>query len=429
LGWFIALIRNTFDWEESSAWFANRDKSNYNVSAEDTPYFKLRSYQVASVRDYRDSTRGLRYGLYQRGSGYKSAGDNEVADPAIFALRDLLNNWDPDDTRPELWETSAAHPDHHLPRDKRGVVRRLDFQNEEDMALALQYRQQEVPFVVFNVTELDAAVGKFSVRSLLQSFGSVPRAAERSDNNHFMYYSAKLSVKAALAYSDWRAPQVDVPLTFSKFLRLAERAETQRAAGVLPLHHLTIDAREGLRTPWVREALPFFDPHRENNFFIVDNRHFKGIHCSFGVRGLVQEAHYDSERDFVAVVRGRERYVLLPPSQCRKLSLLPHGHPSGRHSDVDWSDAAAVERAAPLGDARATEAVISSGDILYLPSYWFHYVVSQDATIQCNVRSGFSDAGKSFIDECMSERAPAKSRVRAALKEGVLFDALSSTSN
>jgi hypothetical protein len=32
------------------------------------------------------------------------------------------------------------------------------------------------------------------------------------------------------------------------------------------------------------------------------------------------------------------RYILQPPSECKHLHLYPRGHPSARHSDVDWSN-------------------------------------------------------------------------------------------
>lgn len=46
------------------------------------------------------------------------------------------------------------------------------------------------------------------------------------------------------------------------------------------------------------------------------------------------------------------------------------------------------------------QAVISAGEVLYLPSYWFHYIVSQDASIQCNARSGDSVVGREEIEKC-----------------------------
>jgi hypothetical protein len=40
------------------------------------------------------------------------------------------------------------------------------------------------------------------------------------------------------------------------------------------------------------------------------------------------------------------------------------------------------------------------GEALFLPSYWFHYIISQDASIQCNARSGESSKGKDEIASC-----------------------------
>lgn len=40
------------------------------------------------------------------------------------------------------------------------------------------------------------------------------------------------------------------------------------------------------------------------------------------------------------------------------------------------------------------------GEMLYIPSYWFHYIISLDASIQCNARSGESDVGKEHIANC-----------------------------
>ena len=84
------------------------------------------------------------------------------------------------------------------------------------------------------------------------------------------------------------------------------------------------------------------------------------------MKGVVAAAHYDGKRNFVAMVgawcmlgtapilrphrsltlpaalpppqvRGKKRYVLLPPAACEHLFLRPRGDPSARHSPVDWS--------------------------------------------------------------------------------------------
>ena len=50
------------------------------------------------------------------------------------------------------------------------------------------------------------------------------------------------------------------------------------------------------------------------------------------------------------------------------------------------------------------------GEVLF-PAYWFHYIISQDASIQCNCRSGNSRVGEAEINQCMqkvSERQKGK---------------------
>jgi hypothetical protein len=45
------------------------------------------------------------------------------------------------------------------------------------------------------------------------------------------------------------------------------------------------------------------------------------------------------------------------------------------------------------------------GEALYIPSFWFHYIISQDSSIQCNARSGESDRWKDAIAECGFRRS------------------------
>jgi hypothetical protein len=48
----------------------------------------------------------------------------------------------------------------------------------------------------------------------------------------------------------------------------------------------------------------------------------------------------------VAMLRGSKRYILNPPTECKRLGIISDkNHPSYRHSVIDWSDEAqAVSR-------------------------------------------------------------------------------------
>ena len=40
------------------------------------------------------------------------------------------------------------------------------------------------------------------------------------------------------------------------------------------------------------------------------------------------------------------------------------------------------------GKAPSISTVLKEGEVLYIPSNWFHYIISLQKSAQCNVRSG-----------------------------------------
>jgi hypothetical protein len=37
------------------------------------------------------------------------------------------------------------------------------------------------------------------------------------------------------------------------------------------------------------------------------------------MRGIIAEAHYDSGRNMVAMLKGKKRYIISPPTTCKQL--------------------------------------------------------------------------------------------------------------
>ena len=95
----------------------------------------------------------------------------------------------------------------------------------------------------------------------------------------------------------------------------------------------------------------------------------KGINCRFGMKGVAATAHYDGGRNFIAMLRGRKRYILSPPSECKAMHLLPRGDPSARHSVIDWTNISDVKAYPDFATSRATEVMLAEGEILYIPRY------------------------------------------------------------
>jgi len=154
---------------------------------------------------------------------------------------------------------------------------------------------------------------------------------------------------------------------------------------------------------FIYEQLPFFDPtkRKSSEFYIVDPHQERGINCRFGMRGVTAANHFDMSRNTIAVLGGERRYVLANPDQCTKMGLYPKGHPSVRHSSVDWSSSTPQESwPENFKDARVNEVVLHAGDVLYLPTNWFHFIVNLSLNYQCNARSGITHETAKFIQEC-----------------------------
>mmetsp|Transcript_13128 Transcript_13128/g.19141 ORF Transcript_13128/g.19141 Transcript_13128/m.19141 type:complete len:84 (-) Transcript_13128:111-362(-) len=81
------------------------------------------------------------------------------------------------------------------------------------------------------------------------------------------------------------------------------------------------------------------------------------------------------------------------------MNICDRSHPSGRHSATDWNDPD-LETYPEFKDATANEVVLQAGDVLYLPTHWFHYIISQDLNWQCNARSGITANYEHHIQEC-----------------------------
>lgn len=117
------------------------------------------------------------------------------------------------------------------------------------------------------------------------------------------------------------------------------------------------------------------------------------------MRSTIAECHYDSNRNFIINLGGIRRWILASPSQCDSLYLYPPGHPSSRHSKVNWA-APDYVKYPKFSLAQTHEVILKPGDILYLPTGWFHYIVSLNINYQCNSRSGTTSREMNHLRKC-----------------------------
>jgi hypothetical protein len=112
-------------------------------------------------------------------------------------------------------------------------------------------------------------------------------------------------------------------------------------------------------------------------------------------QGVAATTHYDPSHNVVLQVAGAKVWLLWPPEQLPALRLHPHSHPSRRQTRMQLLPLAT--QAPPLAAGagahpgysrtRALRVTVAPGQLLYVPPYWAHAVLTQEAGVSLSVVS------------------------------------------
>jgi hypothetical protein len=328
--------------------------------------------------------------------------------PYDWTLLDVLTHWPPDDPRPR-------------PQVYQGLCV-FDFTKEYQKAM--NYRENELPFVVRNDPQVQKAVARWNSPNYMQRMlgSEVKHRTEFSENNHFLYWNKppdnkkmkrpNLPKKSLRPWQrimetpqNWTQPTKMMRMTYDEWLDHANVTDEKLGPDQPHWYFRLIGCGEtgpqgecdAGSSEYLYDELTFFQP--KPSLYMVDPNQQKGIHCRFGMKGVIAENHFDGSRNSIAVLGGERRYILSHPNQCDFLSLWPKGHPSARHSAVDWSTPD-LDKHPEFAMAKGNEVVLKPGDVLYLPTNWFHYIISLSLNFQCNTRSGISQDYMQPIHQC-----------------------------
>ncbi|KAL3796675.1 hypothetical protein HJC23_009975 [Cyclotella cryptica] len=314
------------------------------------------------------------------------------------------------------------------------VLQHFDYQDPVQLEAAVKYRNLELPFKVYNVPEVAAAGLKWTDEYLASHFDGVkdgiPQSSgmcQQSVDHFFAFHRAEIWDVDVLG----DPPSLDLNWNFDKWARHSVYAD---AVG-LPINETHyywqsgVPKGERLRSEkswtFVSRDLPSFSSPKPT-FFGFNPPEQKGIQCRFGERGVTAATHYDGGRNMIAMMTGAKRYILSPPNACPQLGVVTsRHHPSYRHSMLNFGRVTLVGKDARssdvnmsdrekdwlkiAGNAPTLSTVLKASEVLYLPSHWFHYIVSLQKSAQCNTRSGIQKEGNpNFgglhdVEQCIGE--------------------------
>ncbi|KAL7511406.1 hypothetical protein ACHAXN_008604 [Cyclotella atomus] len=324
--------------------------------------------------------------------------------PRLEPMRTIFETWGQDDL--------------DNPPDKIvEVLQHFDYQSEWQMEAAIKYRDLELPFKVYNVPEVTAAGLKWTDEYLSDNFAKdddfqapqMRASVSKSVDNFFAFYQPHKWDTELLGPT----PSIDVDWTFDKWARHAVYADEVGLSSNAKHYYLETGVGKNERYKpmehwtFVSRDLPSFSSP-EPTFFGFNPPEQKGIQCRFGERGVTAATHYDEGRNMVAMMTGAKRYILSPPNACPKLGVVTsRNHPSYRHSMLNFGRVTLLDESDDVlemsqeerewlkiaAEAPTLSTVLKAGEVLYIPSHWFHYIVSLQKSAQCNTRSGIHEEG------------------------------------
>jgi hypothetical protein len=110
-----------------------------------------------------------------------------------------------------------------------------------------------------------------------------------------------------------------------------------------------------------------------------------------GHSGVLATTHYDSSHNYVVQVFGRKRWLLWPPSELAALRLHPSTHPSRRQTRMQLVEQSTAAEAASLASGytrlAAHQEVLGPGEVLYVPPFWAHAVLTEEAGLSLSFLS------------------------------------------
>jgi hypothetical protein len=348
--------------------------------------------------------------------------------PVLRSLRDILTDW------PQNQDRSSAIV-------MKETLQHFNYSDPVDLESARRFRDAGLPFKVYDVPDLQDAARLWTDDYLSQQF-------DKSHKNKNLQGVCQESIDHFfLFFRSWNLPVLGLPpirhndWTYQKWAEHAAYADAVQLSNDLPHFYYQAgtdpdDRHRALKDrTFLTRDLPTLTAAKRKFFNFAPHRDHDddGVQCRFGERGVVAATHQDQGRNMVALIKGAKRYILQPPNQCSKLGIVVDSNsPLSRHSllnlghirylgyDKDNDDSASssnmskeeiawLERAAT---SRAVETVLKQGEVLYIPSHWFHYIESLQRSAQCNVRSGVDKMGtKEFggmrdIVQCSDDASP-----------------------
>ncbi|XP_041364031.1 hypoxia-inducible factor 1-alpha inhibitor-like [Gigantopelta aegis] len=186
-----------------------------------------------------------------------------------------------------------------------------------------------------------------------------------SDSHKFLYYDDK-KLKFV---PNFKPPTRHLEMTFDQFIDKIEDKNNSKWYYLQQGLNDTVGTQivfdfMGFNWSWITEQ------QKKNGWgTLTSNLLF------LGMDGVITPCHYDEQQNFFAQIKGYKRFLLFDQDMFECLYPYPVFHPHDRQSQVDF-DNPDFEKFPKFRNLKGLETVLGPGDVLFLPTYWWHQVES-----------------------------------------------------
>jgi lysine-specific demethylase 8 len=237
---------------------------------------------------------------------------------------------------------------------KISEIRRIEPPSPEEFQR--DYVSRGEPVILSGIARQWPAFSLMKPGVLKQMFGEVVVPVRESDDelNYFFGQAAGKSTMKLGEYID----AISGP---------SRAGHARPYLGNIPFDHP--QTRQHLQR--LKGALPF------PNYF--PNQIYGDLRIWIGAEGQRSTIHNDNYHNLNAQLYGRKRYLLFAPEQHPQLY-------TALVNETCWASPVDPERPdyaqyPMFEDAEGCEAVLEAGDMIYIPLFWWHYVVALDLSI------------------------------------------------
>jgi len=261
------------------------------------------------------------------------------------------------------------------------VLQHYDYNKIEQRRASIKYRNNGLPYKLYNIPDIIKCNKLWTNEYLSKNIndiisnGEVINDERTSGYNHtynkILYGTIKMNKrKHVITPLVSAAPHI----TFNDFLDLSKTNNTE--------YYYMIKSPPKDSTSFIAKDLQIWSSSAEN-YFITNPQANHGIKCRIGMKGGMIEAHYNTARNLITSIKGVLRVVLFPTSKCPML-INNTTRIIRRNNIIDWNNLEDIKKRG-FDSIPSLETLILPGEVLHVPPFWLHTIVSLESSIECNL--------------------------------------------